>query len=60
MSFIHNLVNTNNADTEKLYKTIKEINGQEHKYSLPDSTTDQQIAKDFATFFLTKIQDIRK
>ena len=44
--FIHNLINTNNMDTKKLYKTITEIHGQNKKNLLPESTTDQQLAED--------------
>ena len=58
--FIHNLINTNNMDTKKLYKTITEISGQNKKNLLPESATDQQQAEDFATFFFNKIQNIRK
>ena len=57
---IHNLVNTNNTDTKKHYKTITEITSQKKKNPLPESTTDQQLAKDFETFFFNKIQNIRK
>ena len=57
--FIHNLVNTSNADTKKLYKTITEITGQNKKNPLPESTIDQQLAEDFVTFFFNKTQNIR-
>ena len=43
---IHNLVNTN---TKKLYKTVTEITSQNKNNALPESTTDQQLAEDFAT-----------
>ena len=43
---IHNLVNINNTNTQKLYKTIMEIAGQNRKNPLPKSTTYQQLAKD--------------
>ena len=58
--FIPKLVNTNNTGTKNLYKIIMELTGQNKKNPLPESTTDQQLAEDFATFFLNKIQNIRK
>ena len=58
--FTHNLVNTNNTDTKKLYKTITEITGQNKKNPLPESTTDQQLAKDFVTFFFNKNTEHKK
>ena len=45
---------------KKNYKIIIEITSQNKKNPLPESTTDQQLAKDFATFFFNKIQNIRK
>ena len=57
---IHNLVNTNNTDTKEIYITIMEITSQNKKNPLPESTMDQQLTKDFATFFFNKIQNIRK
>ena len=58
--FIHNLVNINNTDTKNLYRTITEITRQNNKNPLPESATDQQLVKDFVTFFFNNIQNIRK
>ena len=58
--FIHNQVNTNNTDTKTFYKTVTEITSQNKMNPLPESATDQQLAKDFVTFFFNRIQNIRK
>ena len=57
---IHNLVNMNNTDNKKLYKTVTEITGQNKQNPLPESTSGLQVAEDFAAFFFNKIQNIRK
>ena len=57
---IYNLVNMNTTYSKKLYKIVTEITGQNKQNPLPESTSDQQLAKDFVAFFLNKIQNIRK
>ena len=59
-NLIHNLVNTKNTNSIRLYKMIMEITSQK-KNPLPDLTSNhQQLAKDFVAFFFNKIQNIRK
>ena len=57
---IHHPINTNITDSKKLYRIITEVTSQNKQNQLPESTSDQQLAKDFATFFLNKIQNTRK
>ena len=57
---IHNLVNTNNTDSEKLYKIVTEITGQNKQNQQPESTSEQQVAKDFAAFFSLKYRTYQK
>ena len=57
---IHNLVNINNTDSKKLYKTVTELAGQNKQNPIPESISDQQLGEDFAASFFNKIQNIRK
>ena len=50
----------NTSDSKELYRIITEVSGQNEQSPLPESTSDQQLAKDFAAFFLNKVQNIRK
>ena len=45
---------------QKLCGIITEVTGQNKQTQLPESTSDQQLAKELATFFFNKIQKIRK
>ena len=58
-NLIHNLINANTTDSKKLYSVISEVTGPNKQNPLLESTSDQQLAKDFAAFFLNKIQNIK-
>ena len=59
-NLIHNLINVNTTDSKKIYRIITEVTSLNKQNPLPESTSDQQLATDFETFFLNKIQNIRK
>ena len=59
-NLIHNLINTKTTDNKKLYRIITEVTSQNKQNPLPKSTSDQQLAEDFAAFFLNKMQNIKK
>ena len=42
-------------NTTKSENLITEVTGQSKQNTLPKSTSDQQLAKDFVAFFLNKI-----
>ena len=45
--------------TEKLYELVVYLTGTATKNLLPPGKTDNQLAEDFAEFFMNKIQTIR-
>ena len=45
-------------DTKKLYKLVVYLTGTATENLLPPRKTDNQLAKDFAKFFMNKIQTI--
>ena len=48
------------GDAKKLYQVVNEIAGCEKFNPLPKGQSDSDLAEDFATYFLEKIQNIRK
>ena len=54
-NIIHNLINANTTESKKLHKLITEVTGQNKQNLLPESTSDQQLAKDLTAFFSNKI-----
>ena len=46
--------------SKKPYKIVTEVTYQNKQNPLPESRLDQQLAEDFAAFFLNKMQNIRK
>ena len=46
-------------DTKKLYKLVVYLTGTATENLLPPGKTDNQLAEDFAKFFMNKIQTIR-
>ena len=46
-------------DTKKLYELIVYLTGTATENPLPPRKTDNQLAEDFAKFFMSKIQNIR-
>ena len=46
-------------DTKKLYKLVVYLTGTATENPLPPGKTDNQLAEDFAKFFMNKIQTIR-
>ena len=46
-------------DTRKLYKLVVYLTGTATENPLPPGKTDNQLAEDFAKFFMNKVQTIR-
>ena len=46
-------------DTKKLFSLINTITGSKKTNPLPPSTSDEELAEEFATFFMSKIRKIR-
>lgn len=44
---------------KQLFKLIKHLTGTEGENPMPDNRTDEQLAEDFADYFIGKIQKIR-
>ena len=47
------------GNTKMLYQLFKNISGQKTENPMPQSQSDQQLADDFADYFMTKIDTIR-
>lgn len=48
------------GDSKYLYKFVSKLWGQKIENPLPKCNSDQQLAENFAEFFISKIQNIRK
>ena len=46
-------------DTKKLFSIINTMTGSHKSNPLPPSTSDEELAEEFATFFMNKIRKIR-
>ena len=46
-------------NTKELYKIVNKLTEGKDTNPLPPNVTDQELAEDFATYFLEKIQNIR-
>ena len=57
---IHMMIYENKNDTRKLYKIVSSRTGQDSKNSLPEATSDAQLAEEFTDFFLQNINMIRQ
>ena len=51
-------IKDNHNRTRQLYKIISDLTGQNDINPLPESHSDQELAEDFAEFFLQKIKAI--
>jgi hypothetical protein len=48
-----------NRDTKKLYQLINQITGSQAENPLPEHTSEDELANQFANFFMSKIKKIR-
>ena len=44
------------GDTKKLYSLVRYLTGTKAQNPVPDNTGDEQLANDFADYFIQKIQ----
>ena len=58
--FISNSIKQCGKDTKKLYKLVNALMGNSTENPMPKAKTDEELAQQFADFFLEKIQKIRK
>ena len=56
---INKIIVENERDTKKLYKIFNNITGNVSENPLPDWESDEELANDFADFFIQKIQKTR-
>ena len=57
---IVDLVHKSQNDSKKLFNLVNDILGRKTSNPLPQAKMDSQLSEDFATFFLEKIDKIRK
>ena len=57
---LHNQISATTGNSKKLYQLITNLTGQNKSNPLPASTSDGNLADEFATYFLEKIHNIRK
>ena len=57
---LHNQISATTGNSTKLYQPITNLTGQNKSNPLPTSTSDENLADEFATYFLKKICNIRK
>ena len=57
---LHNRISATRGNSKKLYQLITNLTGQNKSNPLPTSTSDEDLADKFATYFLEKICNIRK
>ena len=57
---LHNRISATIGNSKKLYQLITNLTGQNKSNPLPTSTSDEDLADEFATYFLEKICNIRK
>ena len=50
----------NHNNPRQLYKIISSLIGQDNTNPLPDAQSDQELAEQFAEFFLQKIETIQE
>ena len=53
-------ISATTGNSKKLYQLITNLTSQNKSNSLPSSTSDENLADEFATYFLEKICNIRK
>jgi hypothetical protein len=58
--FINNKINECCGDSKKLYCEISKLLDTKQENKLPPSESDEQLAEQFASFFVNKIDKIRK
>ena len=56
---ISNKVNQCNRDTKQLFRLVNEITSSTKDNPLPDGISNQELANQFAKYFINKIQMIR-
>ena len=56
---INNIIVENERDTKKLHKIFSNMTGNISENPLPDSESDEELANNFADFFIHKMQKIR-
>ena len=57
---LHNQISTTTGNSKKLYQLITNLTGQNKSNPLPTSTSDENLADEFAAYFLEKICNIKK
>ena len=58
--FYCNIIEENANDPRKMFNTTSKLLGKRQTVALPAGKTDQQLADEFATFFIEKISKIRE
>ena len=57
---LHNQISATTGNSKKLYRLITNLTSQNKSNQLPSSTSDENLADEFATYFLKKFCNIRK
>ena len=57
---LHNRISATKGNSKKLYQLITNLTGQIKSNPLSTSTSDEDLADEFTTYFLEKICNIRK
>ena len=57
---LQNQISATTGNSKKLYQLITNLTGQNKSNPLPSSTSDENLADEFATYFLEEICNIRK
>ena len=58
IKFINMLIVQHHGNSKFLYKGVSNLTGSKVHNSLPDTKRDDELAEDFATFIVDKIQKI--
>jgi hypothetical protein len=59
-NFINEKINACGRDSKLLFKTVAGLTGKTEYNPMPEGVSDNQLANDFATFFYSKVDTIRK
>ena len=52
------LIKNSGKDTKKLFSLVNNLTSNKSSNKMPEGQTDSMLAKEFATFFLEKIENI--
>ena len=56
---INSLIDQCDRDPKKLFQLVSNLTGKNTDNPLPESSSDEELANEFASFFLNKIENIR-